>query len=246
MLSKRSQLVSTLLINDTSFGYCIEDGIRIDLFRILILIFSTFYMYVAISQYHLHMVYTCTCISLHWFNVQGTALRIWVGVDNWQTNWCYRDFYSLVWCQHVTKLHVYDHPWPLWQVLWSLQLYDLQLQTFVVLTFFFAHWLKMTADNPAFTISKPDSGRVWPVSRGCLLLAGSWSYLLCICGSMFAHVFLWLVIPTCISRLITVWYLSISKTNVYMQLYITLAVIWMLICSQFACNVIQESKTYTI
>jgi hypothetical protein len=50
------------------------------------------------SHYHLHMVY----ISLNWFDMQGPALHtisFWVGVDYWQTSWCYRDSYSLVWCQ---------------------------------------------------------------------------------------------------------------------------------------------------
>jgi hypothetical protein len=46
------------------------------------------------------------------------------------------------------------------------------------------------------------------VDRECLLLLGAWSHLRYIRGSLLAHLFLWLVIPTCFSRLITLWYLS--------------------------------------
>jgi hypothetical protein len=48
-------------------------------------------------------------------------------------------------------------------------------------------------------IKKLGSRRVWPVCRGCLLLAPPRR-------SVFAHLFLWLVIPTCVLRLISVWY----------------------------------------
>jgi hypothetical protein len=44
--------------------------------------------------------------------------------------------------------------------------------------------------------------RMWPVSRGCLLLLGTWSHLWYFRGSVLAHLFIWLVIPTWISRLI--------------------------------------------
>jgi hypothetical protein len=52
------------------------------------------------------------------------------------------------------------------------------------------------------------SRRVWSINRGCLLLLGTWSHLLYIRGYLLAHLFLWLVTPTCVSRLITLWYLS--------------------------------------
>jgi hypothetical protein len=56
----------------------------------------------ATSHYHLHTGYT----SLNWFDMQGPALHtisVWVGVDYWQASWCYRDFYSLVWCQRFAS-----------------------------------------------------------------------------------------------------------------------------------------------
>jgi hypothetical protein len=68
--------------------------------------------------------------------------------------------------------------------------------------------LTLTADNSAFMIIELGSRRVWPVDRGCLLLLGTWSHLRNIRGSVLAHLFLWLVIPTCVSKLITLWYLS--------------------------------------
>jgi hypothetical protein len=52
------------------------------------------------------------------------------------------------------------------------------------------------------------SPRVWPVVMGCLLLLGTWSNLRYVRGSVLAHLFIWLVFPTCVSRLITLWYLS--------------------------------------
>jgi hypothetical protein len=50
-----------------------------------------------------------------------------------------------------------------------------------------------------FTFKKPN--------RGCLLLLGTWSHHWYIQGSVLAHLFLWFVIPTCVLRLITFWYL---------------------------------------
>jgi hypothetical protein len=55
---------------------------------------------------------------------------------------------------------------------------------------------------------KKGSRRVRPVSRGCLLLLGTWSYLWYFRGFVLAHLFIWLVIPTWISKLITLWYLG--------------------------------------
>jgi hypothetical protein len=46
------------------------------------------------------------------------------------------------------------------------------------------------------------------VYKGCLVLPGTWSHLRYIRGSELAHFFLWLVILACVSRLITLWYLS--------------------------------------
>jgi hypothetical protein len=52
------------------------------------------------------------------------------------------------------------------------------------------------------------SWRVWPVERGDLLLLCTWSHLQYVWGSVLAHLFIWLVIPTCIWRLITHRYLG--------------------------------------
>jgi hypothetical protein len=37
--------------------------------------------------------------------------------------------------------------------------------------------LALTTRNPVYLISTTDARRVWPVSRGCLLLPSTWSYL---------------------------------------------------------------------
>jgi hypothetical protein len=52
------------------------------------------------------------------------------------------------------------------------------------------------------------SRRVRPVGWGCLLLLGTWSHLQYFRGSVLAHLFIWLVIPTWISRLIILRYLG--------------------------------------
>jgi hypothetical protein len=66
----------------------------------------------------------------------------------------------------------------------------------------------LTADNSAFTIMELSSRRVWQVGRGCLLLLGTWSHHRYIRGSVYAHLFLWLVITACVSTLITLWCLN--------------------------------------
>jgi hypothetical protein len=65
--------------------------------------------------------------------------------------------------------------------------------------------LTLKADNSAFMIMELGSRRVWSVDRGCLLFLCTWSHLR---GSVLANLFLWLVIPTYVSKLITLWYLS--------------------------------------
>jgi hypothetical protein len=67
--------------------------------------------------------------------------------------------------------------------------------------------LTSTADNSAFMIMELGSQWVWPVERGCLLFLGTWSHLRYIRGSVLAHLFLWHVLHTCFSTLITLWYL---------------------------------------
>jgi hypothetical protein len=67
--------------------------------------------------------------------------------------------------------------------------------------------LTLTTDNSAFMIMELGSWRVWSINRGCLLFLGTWSHFQYIWGSVLAHLFLF-VIPTCVLRLITLWYLS--------------------------------------
>jgi hypothetical protein len=99
---------------------------------------SAFHISVATSHYHLHFEYT----SLNWFDMQGPALHtisFWVGVDYWQTSWCYRDFYSLVWYQRIaSSMDVI--------IIWFIITYFHRV--ICCLTFFipigrpyFAHWL---------------------------------------------------------------------------------------------------------
>jgi hypothetical protein len=59
---------------------------------------------------------------------------------------------------------------------------------------------------------------VWSINRGCLLLLGTWSHLRYMQGSLLAHLFLWYVIPTCVLRLITLWYPSHFIPTTYWQL----------------------------
>jgi hypothetical protein len=71
-------------------------------------------LYIAICSCHIvtplkgiYMYYplnTLTTVSLR--DMQGPSLHMisfWVEVDDWQTSWCYRDFYSLVWCQRFSS-----------------------------------------------------------------------------------------------------------------------------------------------
>jgi hypothetical protein len=47
--------------------------------------------------------------------------------------------------------------------------------------------LILTTGRTVYLIWKCGSRRVWPVSRGCLLLHGTWSHLWCIQRSVYAH-----------------------------------------------------------
>jgi hypothetical protein len=44
--------------------------------------------------------------------------------------------------------------------------------------------LALTTGNPVYLVLIKGARRVWPVSRGCLLLRGTWSYLWCLQGSV--------------------------------------------------------------
>jgi hypothetical protein len=59
----------------------------------------------------------------------------------------------------------------------------------------------MMSDDSAFM--ELGSRRMWPVYRGCLLLLGIWSHIRLVRGSVLAHLFIWLVTRTCVSRMIT-------------------------------------------
>jgi hypothetical protein len=91
---------------------------------------------------------------------------------------------------------------------YKLTLNHMLSDTFRINSYAVLSTMPLTADNSAFLIIQLGSRRVWPVDRGCLLLLGTWSHLWYIRGSLFAHLFLWLVIIACDWRLITLWYSS--------------------------------------
>jgi hypothetical protein len=68
--------------------------------------------------------------------------------------------------------------------------------------------LTLTADNSAFMVMELGPRRVCPIDRGCLLLLDTWHHLWYVRGSGLAHLFLWLVIRTCLSGLTSLWNLS--------------------------------------
>jgi hypothetical protein len=76
---------------------------------------------------------------------------------------------------------------------------------------YMAYWLWQTAENSAFMIMELGSRRVWPIDWGCLLLLGTWSHLRQVWGSVLAHLFICLVIPTSVSKLITLRYHTDSE-----------------------------------
>jgi hypothetical protein len=141
--------------------------------------------------------------------MQGPAqhtISFWVGVDYWQTSWCYRDFYNLAWCQRfASSIAVTMIKFIIANFHWAI----------CCLTFFIpivrpylAHWLWQRITNSAFMIMELGSRRVWSINMGCLPLLHTWFHLRYIRGSVLAHLFLRFVIPTCVLRLITLWYLS--------------------------------------
>jgi hypothetical protein len=75
------------------------------------------------------------------------------------------------------------------------------LQHFVQFVFFNLLDIKSSSDiiSKFSTVRKP---------RGCLVILGTWSHLRYVRGSVLAHLFIWRVIPTWISRLITLRYLG--------------------------------------
>jgi hypothetical protein len=81
-----------------------------------------------------------------------------------------------------------------------------------LLEFLFALWPWICSPYNSFIlwpwVCLPNNCKNWFIYRGCLFLIGTWSHLQYIWGSMLAHLFLWSVITTCVSSLITLWYLG--------------------------------------
>jgi hypothetical protein len=154
---------------------------------ISILPLSTSHIYEATSHYHLQTGYT----SLNWFNMQGPAVHtisFWVGLQGFLQSRlmsAFRKFYG----RYNDLIYNYLTCCPTFFI--------------PIVRPYLAHWLWKRI-TPHFMISR----RVWSINRGCLLLLSTWSHFRYIWGSVSAHLFLWLVIPTCVLRLITLWYLS--------------------------------------
>jgi hypothetical protein len=158
---------------------------------ISILQLSTSHVYVAKSNYHLYMAYIYLSQLIQYAMACSAFDPFWVGVDYWQTSWCYRDLRSLVWCQRfissmtvtmVYSIIINSH--------WAIRcLTFFHTNSYTVLV-----TLTLTADKSAFIIMELGYGGVWPVGRGCLLLLGTWSHLRYVLGSVLAHLFLWHVL----------------------------------------------------
>jgi hypothetical protein len=79
------------------------------------------------------------------------------------------------------------------------------------------------------------SGFVFLYGLWCLLLLVTWSRLRFVLTSLFSHLFLWLVISTCVSRLITVWYLAHFNDHLSLASFF-----------QFLCPSIERPGTYSV
>jgi hypothetical protein len=101
----------------------------------------------------------------------------------WQTSWCHRGLYSLV------------YRW-LPQILQSLQLSSVPVQSFFrpnamcfipIITPFLIHWSwRWFVPLNIYLSWNLGSQRMWQVDRGCLLLQGTWFHLWYIQRSVFA------------------------------------------------------------
>jgi hypothetical protein len=170
-----------------------------------ILPLSTSHILVATSHYHLQAMY----ISLSWFDMQGPALHtisFWVGVNYWQTSWCYKEFYCLVWCWRFKSYMAVI------MILFVITTFHWKI---CCLTFFMpivrpylAHWFWH------FHIHDNGIGRTAGVTsrQGMLTLLGTWSYLWWFQGSMYAWCSIYLIwapiLTVNIFRLpdLTVWF----------------------------------------
>ena len=166
---------------------------------ISILPLSTSYIPVATSHYHLHMAYiryARACSTYNQFSIRGRLLTdklIIQGFLESRLMSASRKFYG----RYNDLIHNY-----------KLSLSHMLSDIFHTNSYTALGTLTLTADNSALTTMDLGSRRVWPVNRGCLLILGTWSHLRYIRGSVLAHLFIWLVIPTSISRLITLRYLG--------------------------------------
>jgi hypothetical protein len=90
--------------------------------------------------------------------------------------------------------------------LWLLSITDWYVEWFVLYTSLDClTTLTLTTGNPAYLISTRGAQLVWPVSRGCLLLLGTWSYLLICRGSMLPYT------RFCICRVMITFYTLLTS-----------------------------------
>jgi hypothetical protein len=143
------------------------------------------------------------------FHMQGPTLHtisFRVGVDYLKTSWWYKDFCSLVWCQRFASYMAVTMIWSIitnihWTIIMLSDNFHTNSKTELGA-------MTLAADNSTFMVVELGSRWVWSVYKGWLFLLGTWSHPRYIRRSMLVHLFLWLVIPACAVRLITLWYLS--------------------------------------
>ena len=128
---------------------------------------STFLFYVVMYHYHLLMV----CMTLSWFDTQGHAMRtlkrgqlltkklMLQGYNESRLKSSFRKFYGrfIMILFVITNYHLV--------ICWLICFI-----AFVRLSFSYSIY-------PVYYVSTTVSRRVWPVSRGCLLLHDTWSVL---------------------------------------------------------------------
>jgi hypothetical protein len=138
---------------------------------------STLLFYVVIYHFHLLMVYISprrACFAYENFSKWAKILTIKLmlqGYDESRLKSSFRKFYSryndLVCDYNLSLAHMLNLSHTLCYTVVSI--------------------LALTTGNPVYLILIRGARRVWPVSRGCLLLRGTWSYLRICRGSMLPH-----------------------------------------------------------
>jgi hypothetical protein len=104
--------------------------------------------------------------------------------NNWQKGWCCRVIYN----KSRLKLS-FSKFYGRYNVLfcdYKLSLAHMLNDMFHILSYTVVSELALRTGNSVYLISTKDVRRVWPVSSGCLLLLGTWSYL-CICRGSVLH-----------------------------------------------------------